>query len=247
MSSTICKKWKKQFDTALNTYIEDIVNDANANYNKVILRSNNYKVLSQLIKRTGYPNQLENFLIQLKQNGHENCFEYILNEYYVHIFRNAYDEYMNMQNHAGIISHISFEIISRLVKDRLFSPFEFGTKKTMNQTILLQQRELGLNNKSNNKIKKNVNYDCIESIDFLIEFAKKNNRKMITDIYSNKRYNKELIQLLDKHINKVLKKDCLNLLLNIYPYLQKVIDKYNNLDEFLQDSETFLKILKSLF
>ena len=70
---------------------------------------------------------------------------------------------------------------------------------------------------------------------------------MITNYYIDKKYNKQLIKDLDKHVNKILDSDCLKILLQIYPKLQEVLNKYNNLDEFLQDSEAFLRILKKHF
>jgi hypothetical protein len=246
MSSKNCKKWKRQFDTSLNTYVTDIINYCNINYSSNELKSNNYKLLSTIIKNSGYSINLGNMLIQIKQTGNEECLEYILNKYYVHIMRPAYHDYMNKFDES-IDFYISFEIILRLVKDQLFGQFQFGTKKTMNQTILLHQREINNSSYIKGKIKKSVNYDCIESLEFLLDFTRRNTLTMITNYYIDKKYNKDLIKELDKHVNKILNPNCLNLLLQFYPQLQEVLNKYNRLDDFFQDSETFLRILRRHF
>jgi len=243
-----CEEWKIQFDNVLNYYVSDIVTKINnlklTIHQREDISSNNYKKLLNIIKNTKYPKYLENVLKQLHENGNDECLEHILENYYVHYMRPAYNTYMTLLHEPGVDYHISCQIMLRLVRDRIFGQFQFGTK-SRNVLPLLNNRETGL--KVNSKIKKSINYDCIDSLEFLLNYVRNTSIEGINDLYNTTHYAsndiKEQIKQLDKHIKKILSPDCLEILLNMYPRFNEAIDEYDNLD-FFQDNPVLLRILK---
>ena len=125
--SRSCKDWKREFDNALNTYIDDMANIINMDPQREALEriASKDNILIKFIKTKGYEIYLQNILLQLFAAQDERCIEYILTNHYTSVFGNAYKEFMKNNNDLKPKCYtIALQIMLQSLKERLYGKYK---------------------------------------------------------------------------------------------------------------------------
>ena len=130
---TTCTQWKREFDRTLEFYVTNLVDQIKKLRIEQQQMLTNHATMIAMLKKSRYNEFLNTILTELIVSGNRKCLEHVIKKYYITHFTPAYDNFMNLQLSGGtdkqVISYISLEIMSRLIKDRIFGEFSFGTPR----------------------------------------------------------------------------------------------------------------------